>query len=327
MFKFWISPNNRKKLTKKNGVYTDSELIFNIYDDIPDFIYPKVLNKIDLKAKDFYEGRADDYDKYLHLTFQTYSENEIQVRNKMIDLLELKKDFKILEVACGTGRDSVLIDKRLDNKAELHITDISLDMIKKAKKKLINSNSNVYACLSNAMYLPYPDNYFDAFYSFGAIGEFSDIKQFFLEVIRVCKKGAKVVVGDENLPIWQRETEFGKILANYNKQFLEPVPFDSLPIEARQVRCQWIIGSVFYLIDFKVGEGELDANFDFEIPGIRGGTHKTRYYGQLEGVTEETKELAWKAVEKSGKSMHKWLDELVKNEAKKVLDEKSNEVD
>ena len=169
------------------------------------------------------------------------------------------------------------------------------------------------------MHLPYEDNYFDAFYSFGAVGEFSDIKKFFSEVVRVCKPGAKVVVGDENLPIWQRNSDFGTILSNYNKQFLEEVPFESLPIEAREVRCQWIIGGVFYLIDFVVGEGEPYADFDFEIPGERGGTHKTRFYGQLEGVTEEAKSLAWQAQKLSGISMHDWLDELIKKEAIEII--------
>ena len=319
-FNKWISPNNGKNLILQNDNFTDGVMEFETINQIPNLIYPKSLNDLDLEAKKFYEGRADDYDKYLHLTFQTYNEDEEQVRNKMIELLELQKDYKVLEVACGTGRDSVLIEKKLSSGAELHLTDISLDMISKAKQKLEDSNVKTYYSLSNAMYLPYPDNYFDAFYSFGAVGEFSDIKQFFKEVVRVCKKGAKVVVGDENLPIWQRDSMFGKILSNYNKQFLAEVPFKDLPIEARDVRCQWIIGGVFYLIDFRVGEGEPFANFDFEIPGVRGGTHKTRYYGQLEGVTEETKNLAWKAREKTGLSMHEWLDELIKKEAKKVLD-------
>lgn len=306
----------------KNGHFTDGEVEFEVTNGIPNLIYPKSLNQHDLVAKNFYEGRADDYDKYLHLTFQTYNEDEKEVRNKMIDLLELKDDYKVLEVACGTGRDSLLIEKRLSKSAELHLTDISHDMISKAKQKLEGSSVETYFSLSNAMYLPYPDSYFDAFYSFGAVGEFSDIKRFFKEVVRVCKKGAKVVVGDENLPIWQRESLFGKILANYNKQFLAEVPFKDLPIEAREVKCQWIIGGVFYLIDFRVGEGEPYANFDFAIPGVRGGTHKTRYYGQLEGVSEETKNLAWKAREITGISMHEWLDELVKKEALKILDEK-----
>lgn len=323
MFKNFISPNNNRRLVVKSNKLSDGIIKFDVINEIPDLIYPKILDKIDLDAKNFYEGRADVYDKYLHLTFQTYNENENVVRNKMIDLLNLKNDHKVLEVACGTGRDSILIDKRLSSRAELHLTDISYDMVKKAKEKLNKSNSKTYFCLCNALYLPFPDNYFDAFYSFGALGEFSDKKQFFKEIIRVCKKGAKVVVGDENLPVWQRDTLFGKILSNYNKQFLAEVPFHNLPKEAREVKCEWIIGGVFYLIDFIVGEGEPYANFDFQIPGIRGGTHKTRYYGTLEGVSQETFNLAWKAREKSGQSMHKWLDDLVKKEALKILDSKN----
>jgi ubiquinone/menaquinone biosynthesis C-methylase UbiE len=317
----WISPSNGKilALNDDNKLF-DGEMAFPFdKGGIPDLIYPRLLNCVDEQAKDFYEGRADAYEKYLHLTFDTYGEDEVEVRNFMVDLLELKKESKVLEIACGTGRDSVLIDQRLGSEAELHMTDISSDMIRLAKEKVVNSNSRTYQCLSNAMSLPYPDNYFDAMYSFGALGEFSDPKLFFKEVVRVCKPGAKVVVGDENLPVWQRESLFGKILSNYNKQFLENVPFDALPVEARQVVCRWSIGGVFYLIDFKVGVGDPKANFDFEIPGVRGGTHKTRYYGQLEGVSREVRELAWKAQEKLGMSMHEWLDELVRKESEKVL--------
>ena len=68
-----------------------------------------------------------------------------------------------------------------------------------------------------------------------------------------------------------------------------------------------------------MGEGELPANFDFQIPGVRGGTHKTRYYGNLEGVRPETKELAVRAREVLGISMHDWLDSLIEAEALKVL--------
>ena len=328
-FHKWQSPFDNKELKydESRGVYKDSKNEYEIINGIPNFIWPKVLNDVDKKAKDFYEGRADDYDKYLHLTFKTYNEDEHKIRSYMVELLDLKSDSNVLEIACGTGRDSQLIEKRLGERSELHLTDISLDMISRAKKKLPVDNDKIFYCLSNAMHLPYPDNYFDALYSFGAVGEFSNIKKFFEEVVRVCKPGAKVVVGDENLPVWQRDTLFGRILGNYNKQFLENVPFDCLPIESRNVKCQWIIGGVFYLIDFTVGEGEPYADFDFEIPGVRGGTHKTRYYGLLEGVTQETFELAWKARKKKDISMHKWLDDVVRNEALKVLKENKDEVD
>jgi hypothetical protein len=54
---------------------------------------------------------------------------------------------------------------------------------------------------------------------------------------------------------------------------------------------------------------------------VRGGTHKTRYYGNLEGVRPETKELAIRAREALGVSMHEWLDSVVEKEALKVLKE------
>ena len=319
----WVSPIDYSKLEIENNFlrdkYREYKKIYN--NKIIDFVHPETLNNLDQTALDFYEGRSDAYDKYLHLTFQTYGEDEEKVRNKMIDLLEIQKESKVLEVACGTGRDSILIEKKLGPQGQLCLTDISQDMISKAYNKLQDSEKNIFFATANAIHLPFPDNYFDSLFSFGGLGEFSDPSLFFKEAVRVCKKGAKIVVGDENLPIWQRDTLFGKILSNYNKQFLAEVPFEALPKEAREVKCEWIIGGVFYLINFKVGEGEPYANFDFEIPGVRGGTHKTRFYGNLEGVSEETKLAAIKAREKLGISMHNWLDELIKREAQKILDE------
>jgi ubiquinone/menaquinone biosynthesis C-methylase UbiE len=318
----WVSPLNGRPFTHQNGVLSDGIRTYQYQDGFPNLIQPLELAEPDLLAKRFYEGRADDYEKYLPLTFKTYNENELEVRERMIELLDLQPASKVLEVACGTGRDSILIADRLGRNAKLFLTDISFDMLRVAKEKFRNTDIDVKYCLSNAINLPCEDAYFDAVYSFGALGEFSDPRKFFEEVVRVCKPGAKVVVGDENLPVWQRDTNFGKILSNYNKQFLADIPFSSLPVQAREVRCQWIIGGVFYLIDFRVGEGEPYANFDFEIPGIRGGTHRTRYYGQLEGVKPETRDLAWRARERMGVSMHQWLDDLVRREAVKILEDK-----
>jgi hypothetical protein len=76
---------------------------------------------------------------------------------------------------------------------------------------------------------------------------------------------------------------------------------------------------VFYLIDFIVGDGPPTGNFDYPIPGPRGGTLRSRYLGQLEAVTLETKELAHKAHTKRGLSMHDWLESVVKEAALKEL--------
>jgi SAM-dependent methyltransferase len=142
-------------------------------------------------------------------------------------------------------------------------------------------------CLSNACYLPYPDKYFDAVYSFGGLGEFSDIARSLAEMARVSKVGAKVVVGDESIPPWLRKTEFAGILSTTNPQFLAELPLPHIPVEAREVGLRWVIGGVFYLIDFRVGEGEPKADFDFEIPGPRGGTYRSRYQARLRAAGEQ----------------------------------------
>ena len=74
--------------------------------------------------------------------------------------------------------------------------------------------------------------------------------------------------------------------------------------------------SVFYLIDFVVGEGEPKANYDFNIPGERGGTLRTRYEGKLEGVSPSTKEIVLRKARKEGLSVHEWLEKVINNYVK-----------
>ena len=103
---------------------------------------------------------------------------------------------------------------------------------------------------------------------------------------------------------------------NSNSYQYDP-PLKCLPECAKDVNLKWITGGVFYLFDFML-DGAPKADFDFEIPGSR-GTHRTRYYGSLEGVTSEAKELAIKAQSLSGKSMHRWLTDVIISEAKSQI--------
>jgi ubiquinone/menaquinone biosynthesis C-methylase UbiE len=319
----------RPRVTEADGEIVSGILVsetaneYPIEQGVPDLTYPRELAEVDEYARSFYDGRAEAYDKNLHLTFKTHREDEQKVRNQFIDALELKPDYRVLEVSCGTGRDSEIISQRLSAEGQLCLQDIASGMLERCRQRMAGTSVPTSYCLSNACYLPYPDKYFDAVYSFGGLGEFSDIKRSLAEMVRVSKLGAKVVVGDESMPPWLRETEFAKILITTNKQFLAPLPLKEMPIEARNVCLRWVIGGVFYLIDFVVGEGEPGADFDFEIPGPKGGTYRTRYLGQLEGVTQETKRLAELARERRDVSLHRWLDEVVREAALRDLEDKS----
>jgi ubiquinone/menaquinone biosynthesis C-methylase UbiE len=292
---------------------------FAIRVGIPDLTYPPQLPQSDQEALAYYQREADVYDEYLPLTFNTFGVDETEARNAMIDGLALKPDSKVLEVGCGSGRDSELIAKRLSPAGELYLQDLSPAILRHAVERMKPSAVPTAFAVANAYHLPFADHHFDACYHFGGLNTFGDISRAFAEMTRVTRPGGKVVVGDESMPPWLRETEFGRILMNSNPHYRYSLPLEHLPVEARNVSLRWIIGGVFYVFEFEVGIGAPTADFDFAIPGPRGGTHRTRYHGHLEGVASDVKLLARKARAKSGKSMHDWLNEAVRRAARAEL--------
>lgn len=328
---FYVDPVTLEPLTLSEAVRDGDQVTsgmllsssghrFEISKGVPNLVYPFELPVVDREALQQYEERADAYDRYLPLTFSTYGEDEQSVRNAMIDKLDLRSGCVVLETGAGTGRDSEIIAQRLGSNGSFYIQDLSPSFLAKNVERLRGVSTHVEAALANGYYLPFADNSFDACFHFGGINAFGDIKRAFSEMARVTKPGGKVVVGDESMPPWLRESEFGRILMNSNPEFSYPLPLDKLPVEARKTRLEWIIGGVFYVIDFVVGDGEPKADFDFPIPGVRGGTHRTRYYGQLEGITPEAKRLAQQARTRTGKSMHQWLDDVVRQAAMRDID-------
>ncbi len=294
---------------------SDTGARYPIEDGIPDLTFPRELDAENEEACKYYDDVASIYDDVAHLTFRIQNIDEAEARRSFIKGLALRPDSRVLEIACGTGRDSQYLAGSLGVNGELHLQDISRGMLLKCREKLSGASARIEFVKGNACFLPFPDGYFDAVFSFGGLGVFGDIAKSLKEMVRVSKVGAKVIAGDESMPPWLYDTEYGKILLNNNPLFKNPIPIQNIPVEARDVVVRWIINGVYYLIEFAVGEGEPKADFDLEIPGRRGGTLRTRYYGKLEGVKPETHRLAYLAQERSGKSMHEWLDEVVRKAA------------
>lgn len=284
-----------------------------------DFITPEQEIKGAAFAREYYSQIAKTYDENVHITFDLYKEDELEVRNSMIDLLNLTPEHKILEVSAGTGKDSELISKRLGKNGGHWVLDISPHMLEFNVERMKNVKVPTEHVVASACELPFEDNSFDALYCFAGVGHFPDLPKGLKEMARVVKPGGKVVFSEKNVPEWLKETTYGKICINNNPMFNDPVPLKYIPVEARNVGVRWINGNVHYVFDYIVGEGEPEGNFDMELPGHRGGTFNSRYYGKLEGVTEETKKLAIKAREKLGISMHQWLNELIKKESEKII--------
>ncbi len=87
-------------------------------------------------------------------------------------------------------------------------------------------------------------------------------------------------------------------MMNSNPLFKYEIPLIDIPIEAREVKIEWIMMGAFFILEFTVGQGEPEANYHIPIPSERGGTHWTRYFGNLEGISEETKKLATRSKKK-----------------------------
>jgi ubiquinone/menaquinone biosynthesis C-methylase UbiE len=310
----------------QNGVLcTEAGETYDIQDGIPIFMRSKSLSMAEEKAKAEYDAIAiEKYDNWIDWLFTSFYEDEDRVRDEMVSLLDMKPDIKVLEVGCGTGRDSVRIGRRLNRNGQLFVQDISGNMVRVARNRLESEKANgtlncfIDYFISTANFLPFSDDYFDGVYSFGSINEFENKEKALLEFSRICKPGGSIVIGDEGVAPWLKGSEYEEIIATNNPIFRhEMVSLAILPKCARKVQVRWVLGNCFYLIKFVKGDGTPALNLDLPHKGFRGGTLRTRYYGRLEGVTLEAKELAYQAAKKRGLSLHQWLDEVVKKSAVK----------
>lgn len=293
--------------------------VFPIINGIPDFTWPPVLQASDEQTRQSYEEMAQEYDRYATLPFITYREDEHEVRESMVNKLEFRADSKVLEIGCGTGRGALHLANRLGKEGQLFLQEISPRLLAIAVTKLRERSLAAEFSLANGSYLPFPDNYFDAAHHFGGINTFAEIQRCLSELARVVKPGGKVVIGDEGLGPWLRETEMGRIMSNSNPLLKCEPPLQLLPSTATEVKLEYIMMGAFYVIDFRVAETQPLPDYHMQIPSARGGSHWTRYYGQLEGVSDEAKRLAQEARTRAGVSMHDWLNAAVLASANEQL--------
>ena len=293
---------------------------YEVKNGIPDFLDRATLVGPAAEAHEYYSKTSQVYDEYLPVAFELFNADEHEVRDLLTDLLQLEPGQKVLDLTAGTGKDSLMIAEKL-KRGEIWLSDITRGMLDVAKDRLRQVDLVQELAVADACALPYRNGAFDAAFSFTGLNSFRDVPAGISEMARVVRKGGRVVFCEKAVPPWLRDSEYGRILIEANPMFIEEIPLRHLPKNARKVEVRWIMAEAFYVISYEVGEGEPKGNFDLELPGARGGTFATRYFGKLEGVTPEVKQLAMKARAKSGKSLHKWLDEVVRAAALEELGE------
>src|SRR5258708_896642 len=80
---------------------------FPIENGVPSLLWPPQLSEIEAKTKSEYDRVAEQiYDAALNWQFAALYEDEETMRELMVDMLDPQPGARILEVGCGTGRDS-----------------------------------------------------------------------------------------------------------------------------------------------------------------------------------------------------------------------------
>lgn len=310
-----------------SGVLVSPEgLRYRIERGVPNLTYPDELSAIVAQTKEEYDRvTAQVYDAGVDWQFAAVHEDENEVRELMLDMSGIQSDAQVLEVGCGTGRDSFRLARRLNERGALFMQDLSPNMVYACREKMeehdreMSFSSDTHYFVSNGAYLPFPEGFFDVVFHFGGFNQFGDLKRSAQEFCRVTRVGGRVLYGDESVAPWLRGTEFDRIVTTNNPLFKHDLPLETIPECAREVTVRWIMGNCFYVIGFTKGEGPPPLDLDVVHAGSRGGSMRTRYFGNLEGVSVGTKRMALQAAAKAGLSMHEWLDRLVREEAERQL--------
>lgn len=311
----FVSPENHQPLTPAadGSALVDADgTRYPIHDGIPDFVPATGSEEPPHGNQDFYRTRAHEYDFGNSVMFRMLLAEEEPVREDFAASLMLRPGARVLEIGCGTCRDTVHLLRR---DATVYAGDLSYEMLAIGKQRLQDAKADfgrIRLFRADAMRLPFPDAFFDAAFHFGGLNLFPDVAGALAEMARVVKPAGRVVAGDESVGPWLADTDFAKILKNSNPLFAQVAPLDKIPVGARDVTCRWVLNGSFYLISFEVGTGEPQLDLDVEFPGWRGGSHRTRYFGRLEGVSPQLRETIVKQAAAEGLSIVAWLEKTLR---------------
>lgn len=259
---------------------------------------------------------AEVHDNALRWVFSTFGTTEDDLRKRLVGRLRLEKGARVLVTGAGAGNDLPYLVAALSGEGEIYAQDIAKEMLlageARHRAELRGSGVRLEFSVSDAMSLPFADASFDAAYHFGGINLFPDIARGIAEMNRVVRPGGRIVIGDEGIAPWLKDTELGRMLINNNALYAYEPPLAALPGTAREVNLSWELCNCFYVIDYSVSDQPLPVDIDIPHVGKRGGTIRSRYLGRLEGVSPDLRDQIYAEAERLGESRVAYLESVLR---------------
>lgn len=180
-------------------------------------------------------NQAPNFDSYIS------SNDKQEFIKETIDSLNLKKKYKVLEAAAGTGVCSRLIAPFVSSVTAL---DISIDMLQKGKEiAKYEKIENINFVESSIIEMPFDDESFDIVFTRLSLHHFTYVKETLSELKRVLKKDGKIVIIDivaasksereinDKLERLRDPSHINKLTSLEIKNLLEVLEFDIIKID------------------------------------------------------------------------------------------------
>ena len=152
--------------------------------------------------REYYTRRAEDYDRQKMRTWKSKEGFTTEVMNEILNPLANLRDKCILEVGIGSGRIGIPLLEKV--KPRLVGLDLSKEMLRLAKAKMHDNAESFELVLSDAEFLPFSPDVFDALVCVSTLHYFDSNEKILTGFSKVLKEEGLFVYGD--LSLHERDT-------------------------------------------------------------------------------------------------------------------------
>ncbi|MGW8251762.1 MAG: lysylphosphatidylglycerol synthase domain-containing protein, partial [Anaerolineales bacterium] len=177
----------------------------------------------------YYDLTASVYDRVLSLFSDWDGVDEARERQLLASKLQISSNDRVLEIAIGTGSNIPYMFREGASNLSIIGIDFSRNMLLQCRHKLLSGAITTELVQSDAAWLPFPSNYFNAILHFGGFSNFSQQCQALEEMFRVARNGARIVIGDMSLANLRSPSIHQKILLKLRPEVSLPPPVYLLP--------------------------------------------------------------------------------------------------